>query len=151
MDFLKNIPEEFERERLKNIVLPGSNNNTSWLYAMERISINFGNKYNIKVNYNRYRILQIINICKNFYMEKKITKLEFKAFENYLNVNEKYIYCYPLLTIMRVLNFLPLKYKNQIERFIRPIFGQLFNNTDRKQYSNMNNILDAVNLVASKE
>lgn len=58
--FLKNIPDAEVANRIKKIILPGSNMNTSWLLAMETINRNFGNEIALQVNYRRYRYWQLL-------------------------------------------------------------------------------------------
>ncbi len=56
--FLHNVPSAELRQRLQNIVVPGSNMNDSWLYAMETLAQNFRDEVPLRVDYARYRLLQ---------------------------------------------------------------------------------------------
>jgi hypothetical protein len=47
-------------DRLASTVLPGTNAYTSWLLAMETIRANYGDELGLRVNYRRYRMLQIL-------------------------------------------------------------------------------------------
>ena len=61
IEFLKNIADKQIVERLRNVILPpASQDRTSWLIAMETIKVNYGSEFNLAVNYNRYRYLQIL-------------------------------------------------------------------------------------------
>ena len=57
--FLKNIPDAEVASRIKNVILPGSNMNTSSLLAMETIKRNFGDELDLQVSYRRYRYWQL--------------------------------------------------------------------------------------------
>ena len=56
--FLHNVPSGELRQRLQNTVVPGSNMNDSWLYAMETLAQNFRDEVPLRVDYARYRLLQ---------------------------------------------------------------------------------------------
>lgn len=56
--FLHNVPTAELRQRLQNTIVPGSNMNDSWLYAMETLAQNFRDEVPLRVNYARYRLLQ---------------------------------------------------------------------------------------------
>lgn len=56
--FLQNFPSEEIRRRLRDIVVPGSNMNDSWLYAMETLAGNFQDDITLRVDHARYRLLQ---------------------------------------------------------------------------------------------
>lgn len=56
--FLGNVPSAELRQRLQNTIVPGSNMNDSWLYAMETLAQNFRDEVPLPVDYARYRLLQ---------------------------------------------------------------------------------------------
>jgi len=57
VDFLNSLVVP---ERLTSTILPGTNMYTSWLLAMESITANYGDELGLRVNYRRYRMLQIL-------------------------------------------------------------------------------------------
>jgi glycosyltransferase involved in cell wall biosynthesis len=63
--FLNCPPDDELAKRLAHIVLPGSNMNTSWLYAMEVLCKNFGTEFNLRIDYERYRSLQILDYYRS--------------------------------------------------------------------------------------
>lgn len=65
-EFLKNIPDARLSRALEGVILPGTNMNTSWLCAMEMVKRNYGDILNLKVNYKKYRMLQVFHCCKQF-------------------------------------------------------------------------------------
>lgn len=60
--FLNNLPDQNMVSRLQDIFLPGPEMNTSWLVSMETLAVNFGGEPDIRVNYERYRLIQIFAI-----------------------------------------------------------------------------------------
>ena len=60
--FLQNLPSGETHDRLQDILVPGSNMNDSWLFAMETLAQNFRNQTPLQVDYARYRLLQF-NAC----------------------------------------------------------------------------------------
>jgi glycosyltransferase involved in cell wall biosynthesis len=60
--FLQNLASGETRDRLQDILVPGSNMNDSWLFAMEKLAQNFCNETPLQVDYARYRLLQF-NAC----------------------------------------------------------------------------------------
>lgn len=56
--FLQNAVDETMREKLRDTLVPGSNMNDSWLYAMETLARNFRDDMPLRVDYGRYRLLQ---------------------------------------------------------------------------------------------
>lgn len=69
--FLKNFPNQAIVERLKDVVLPGTNMNTSWLFSMETLA----EKFNLEVNYARYRELQIRYVYAGLVRKNKAAKV----------------------------------------------------------------------------
>lgn len=57
--FLNNAYDD-AAARLWHVILPGSEMNTSWLIAMERLRLNYGSGTELRVNYDRYRLLQLL-------------------------------------------------------------------------------------------
>ena len=71
-EFLKNLADPASAERLRQIILPsGPKDRTAWLIAMDTIKANYGAEFNLRVNYNRYRYLQIIAIYGKYYPGSK--------------------------------------------------------------------------------
>jgi len=70
VDFLQNAPQLASDPKLRAIVLPGTSMNTSWLLAMELLKRNYGSDcraHGLRVNYRRYRFLQIHSIYNGYY------------------------------------------------------------------------------------
>lgn len=61
-EFLNNLPDQAIVRRLQKVILPGTVMNTSWLISMQTLVDNFARDFPIKVNYERYRLIQIVSI-----------------------------------------------------------------------------------------
>jgi glycosyltransferase involved in cell wall biosynthesis len=61
--FLQNIPADALHQRLQGVVVPGSNMNDSWLYAMETLAQNFSDQ-SLHVDHARYRLLQFYTLLR---------------------------------------------------------------------------------------
>lgn len=73
-EFLNNLPDKDVVSRLQQVILPGITMNTSWLISMETLFVNFGEELDIKVNYDRYRLIQIFAIFAGLLMERNAGK-----------------------------------------------------------------------------
>ena len=115
--FLKNISDPKTLKKLKHVILPGSNMNDSWLMAMESLVKNYGNEFNLKNNYKRYRFLQILEVYANLLVrniEINILTLQRKK----LNINEKIFLDLPLSFLYTILNQLPFRLRKFFSKFI---------------------------------
>lgn len=72
--FLNNFPEKAILQKLQKIILPGKEMNTSWLISMETLVANFADEFGIKVNYARYRLVQIFHLYSDLIMGKQSAK-----------------------------------------------------------------------------
>jgi hypothetical protein len=73
-ELLNNIPDKAMVDRLHKVILPGVAMNTSWLIAMETLFVNFGRELDIKVNYARYRLIQICAIYDGLLTGRSVGK-----------------------------------------------------------------------------
>jgi hypothetical protein len=69
-DFLQNTQELGSDPEIRATILPGTSMNTSWLHAMELLKRNYSDdcrEHGLRVNYRRYRFLQIHSVYKGYY------------------------------------------------------------------------------------
>lgn len=71
-EFLNNLPDRDMVNRLQEVILPGVTMNTSWLFSMETLAVNFGRELGIEVNYARYRLIQILAIYDGMFMGRNV-------------------------------------------------------------------------------
>lgn len=99
--FLNNIPDKEIADRLREVVLPGTTMNTSWLIAMETLAVNFGAELGIKVNYARYRLIQILAIYDGM-LTGKHTVDTYLQLRKKMHLSEWLRYDVILLSIKRI-------------------------------------------------
>ena len=103
--FLKNLPDRRVADKLHTVIMPGTNMNTSWLLAMETIRENYGEE--IRVNYKRYRFLQIQSIYTFHYRNGQLTKEEFVSAKRHMTIPEKLFLAPFFFTAMMFMKFFP--------------------------------------------
>jgi len=136
MDFLKHMPNVESVSRLQSIILPGSTNSTSWLLAMESIKENFGMDFNFKVNYKRYRFLQILNIYKNFYFDKRASGDDLTELQSKMHTWEKLVYGKSFWVIFSLLRLFSKSKTDKVILVLRRWIGQYtIANPDEKDLS----------------
>lgn len=74
-EFLNNIPDRNMVNRLHEVILPGIAMNTSWLISMETLAVNFAGELDIKVNYARYRLIQILAVYEGLLTGRNVGKV----------------------------------------------------------------------------
>ena len=67
VEFLNSLAANDLPERIRRVLLPGTNMNTSWLVAMDTVATNLGPQPRLRVNYRRYRLLQMLRVLRAFY------------------------------------------------------------------------------------
>jgi glycosyltransferase involved in cell wall biosynthesis len=67
--FLNNREEFEEHPELSNIILPGADMNTCWLVALNSVQKSLGRS--VSLNYNRYRLLQLIEFTQMVLEDEK--------------------------------------------------------------------------------
>jgi glycosyltransferase involved in cell wall biosynthesis len=153
--FLKNTPDPETLGRLKDVILPGMMIRTPWLIALDSVKLNYGNEFDLQVNYNRYRYLQIIHSYGKYYNDKYL-KLDTKESEESLRELwglmrwwEKICYA-PLLTA--VSNLAGLVPKGIRKKVIVKIMGainktpQLDTDKTGNHYKNILEVFEALEL-----
>lgn len=68
--YLNNTATQETLMSLSEVILPGSEMNTSWLIAMEFVRKHTEKEFNLKVNYQRYRIVQIAQTYGDVILDK---------------------------------------------------------------------------------
>ncbi len=109
-EFLKNIPDPKITLRLQQVILPGTGMNTSWLLSMETLSQNFRESKNLKINYDRYRFLQICAVYAGLVLGKNNAKSAVSGLRRGMTLREKVLYGVPLSIIVAMTLIVPKRY-----------------------------------------
>jgi len=119
-EFLKNVPDHDMALSLQRVLLPGTDMNTSWLFSMETLVQNFRKEVSIKVNYNRYRLLQICAVYAGLVLDRPATKPVISNLKKKLTIREQIFYSVPLSCISVLSSVIPKRYHISIaSRIIR--------------------------------
>lgn len=116
--FLNNLADQKIVQRLDKIILPGSPMNTSWLISMETLAVNIAHEFGIKVNYSRYRLVQIFSIYISLIMGKKSVRTGHEQLKNNINFLEWLRFGIFLSVTSKIT---PQRYKHYIIRRLRTL------------------------------
>jgi glycosyltransferase involved in cell wall biosynthesis len=90
VDFLHNMPDPSVVRELEGRILPGTAMNTFWLLAMETLRRNFATAPSLRVNYRRYRFVQMLHGYLGRYLTRKVPESEFLAMKRMLTRWERW-------------------------------------------------------------
>lgn len=91
-DFLKNLPDAETIQHMQHVLLPGYGLHSSWLLAMETIKLNYGFEFGLKVNYRRYRLLQLYQAFRQHYRDKNSSSIDVQEMKHHMTLMEKLIF-----------------------------------------------------------
>jgi len=145
-EFLKNIPDRDIALRLQQVILPGTNMNTSWLLSMEALARNLGKDGNLSVNYDRYRLLQICAVYVELMVGKYGAKSAVSNLRSRMTLRERIIYGVPLSILVAMVLIVPKHHQHASigRRVIRATGSHTRCGTSREGVSTIkfNTILD---------
>lgn len=140
VEFLGNLAGLKSSERLQKIILPsGPTDRTSWLIAMDTLKNNYGQEFKLRVNYNRYRYLQIISIYGEYYATSKEVIAEL---QRQLLWWEKLVYVPFVVSVGNIKKFLPTILYDRIAKILSRIILRTPEIDTRKSINYYNNIID---------
>ncbi|TDI73664.1 MAG: hypothetical protein E2O82_05620 [Betaproteobacteria bacterium] len=113
-EFLKNVPDPKIALRLQQVILPGTNMNTSWLLSMETLSQNFCESKNLKINYDRYRFLQICAVYAGLVLGKNNAKSAVSGLRRGMTLREYVLYGVPFSILVVMSLIVPKRYHASI-------------------------------------
>ena len=123
VEFLDNLPDEETARRLSHVILPGLADKTSWLIAVERIRANYGLELGLRVNYGRYRRLQVLHVFSRHSLARRCRDPrlagcieEFEALRARLRPWERALYLGPLRLAAAIGRFLPGRIRERVVR-----------------------------------
>ena len=122
-EFLKNLPKG-ERDRLRNILLPGTDINTCWLLAMEALHANYGDEYGLSVNRRRYRFLQALTVYRGRYVTGRLDRSAVAELSRNLTPFEKVLYGGFLRGAARIWGTIPAGWRRRFSALPLAFGGQ---------------------------
>lgn len=126
-------------------ILPGTNMNNSWLLAMESMAAN----YRLKLNYGRYRRLQIVNVLRSR-VEGHLSDDVFNKFWHELSLPERAMSRFGLAVITAVLRLLHGKPRLLFRRLVGSLArwvrasNEWLPPEDARSYRNMVEVFEGV-------
>ena len=120
--------------------------NTSWLLSMETLAQNFGKDRKLKVNYDRYRLLQICAVFVELMESKCNAKSAVYTLKSRMTLREQIIYGVPLSILVAMVLIVPKHQQHASigRRVIRATGSHTRCGTSREEVSTIkfNTILD---------
>jgi len=149
--FLNNLSIPKNMEYLLDIILPGAQDRTSWLLSMEYIKNNYGSSTQIKVNYSRYRYLQILYVYAEYFrigVRGFTNRSKVMALKKMMRWWEKLLYI-PAIWVGAIITMsLPRTIRvNFVRKVIRIITKspKLYADKDNDQFKNILEVFEQVN------
>lgn len=126
--FLQNAASEGVEENTSGYLLPGSLMNISWLWAMEAVWINFGKEYGLRINYYKFRLLQVLCQLKKYICCEGLCLRDLFDFAKRLFFWEKVAYLIPFLIALLIRIFPKNRYgkafaRKMVYAFSHPVYG----------------------------
>ena len=150
-EFLKNLPNPEMAQRLRQVLLPGTDMNTSWLLSMEALANNFGTGGNIQVNYARYRLLQICAVFAGAILGKENARSILRELRGKLDNRERMLYDLPLSMVLAVSRVIPKRYRAFLANRLIAVTGSHPRFVSPKLDGKFRTILDVFEQVASTQ
>lgn len=117
-EFLKNLPDQEIADRVRDVVLPGTNMNTSWLLAMETLLARWGRELDLAVEYDRYRYLQVLHVLRQAILAGPSGLREVRALLPRLSPQERRRYGWLLGPFATIAALLPGKLRRNAAKLL---------------------------------
>jgi glycosyltransferase involved in cell wall biosynthesis len=149
VEFLQARAPNPDERRRGHQLLPGTNMNNSWLLAMEVVAANYGLRYNLKLNYGRYRRLQIVHMMRNR-VDGRIPPDELAKLERGMHPLERAGYGAGLVLITAAMKTLSGRPRKLLRRLVRAAEKRLRGSNEwtpdekTRHYRNMLEVFDGV-------
>jgi glycosyltransferase involved in cell wall biosynthesis len=106
IEMLNNLALSSLLPKTKKQLMPGSHMNSSWLLSMESVFRNFGSELPLKLNYKKYRFLQVLYFLKKYACRENVTLNDLWNMVKALLWWEKFAYL-PLLMMSAFIHLFP--------------------------------------------
>ncbi|MCW3018792.1 MAG: pglI [Solirubrobacterales bacterium] len=132
----------------QSTLLPGTNINNGWLRAVEELHRDLGCPPDLRPNYRRYRMLQIIHVYNGSYVRGDVSPAQLSAIKRHLSGRERIRYGLFFSALAAVRRCLPGALQPQVERLATLISRQFPWWTpvhDPGHYGNIEEVVERVN------
>lgn len=140
--FLSGGTETEVPQRLREIVLPGSNINTGWLLAMDALQESYGEELGLEPDYQRYRFLQVLSVYRGYYDDHSVPAAELSLLRRRLRVWERLFYGSAARAFVVTKRAIPVRLFSWLTGPLRRRSGQFPEWDPGKETSGQTTILD---------
>lgn len=155
IEFLKSLPDPESARRLRHVLLPGTNINTSWLLAMEAIKANYGSEADLRINYSRYRFLQIVYVYEHTYAQKVLPKEVLHQLKKQMRLWERLVYGSSMSTVLALKKLLSPAQRGNLSGIVKRATNRVSKQfpagenweveVDKRHYKNILEVFEQVN------
>jgi hypothetical protein len=125
VEFLNNLNDQSIPDHLKKVVLPGTKMNTSWLLAMQSIKDNYKDEFSeLKVGYDRYRWIQILQVFVLYAADRKKHSREMSKIWSHMRLWEKIRFAPLLASIFMVIKLVKGSERAKMAHKLFTVFGK---------------------------
>jgi hypothetical protein len=116
-------PEQPAPGRLR--LLPGTNMNDGWLRAVEDLYRQLGCPPDLKPNYRRYRMLQIVHTYNGYYLQGTVSTAQISQIKHGMTSPERLLYGLLFGALATAKRVLPARARPQVSRVVSLISRQV--------------------------
>jgi glycosyltransferase involved in cell wall biosynthesis len=139
--FLQNVPNDEIYQSIVKHIIPGTNMNICWLFANETIRKNFGKEFDLKVNYKKFRLLQVLHQYKKYMCNQGVNFKDLISYWKNLSLWEKFAYFIPYL-ITLAMRRIPSTLKERVANRMVYAFSHPKHGVPKQILGNYKNILE---------
>lgn len=141
-------------EALQRVVLPGTNINTSWLYAAEAIAANYGAEFGVKASRRRYRFLQIMYVYEEVFVHRSLSREDLRELKEQMRLWERVVYGTGISAMLMLKSLLSPANRSKLYRLLRSTRKQFSTwqaEPVKSRYQNILDVFEQVNPFAGSE
>jgi glycosyltransferase involved in cell wall biosynthesis len=114
--FLEGDAQPERRAPGQSTLLPGTNINNGWLRAIEELHRDLGCPAELKPDYRRYRMLQMIHVYNGWYVRGGVSAAQLSAMKLHMSAPERLLYGLLFSTLGALKRVLPKPLRPQVGR-----------------------------------
>jgi glycosyltransferase involved in cell wall biosynthesis len=146
--FLEGGEQPERRAPGQSTLLPGTNINNGWLRAVEELHRDLGCPAELKPNYRRYRMLQILHVYNGWYVRGGVSAAQLSALRRHMSAPERVLYRLLFSSLRAIKRALPEALRPQVGRVATLISRQFPWWTpiqDPGRYGDIDEVVERVN------
>lgn len=128
VEFLQNTNNAETRHSLTDILLPGEYISTGFLLAMEKVKEKYGAEFNLRVNYRRYRSMQIFHAYEKHHIQNLLSKEDFLNLKACMSIWERWLYGVGIFGVFTIKHKLSGRLRTLFDRLLGLMVGRTLDN-----------------------